>query len=54
MSDDRTAAAGGSGIGLIGLLIILGILGMGPCAGSCQGCGPTLGDVLHDAQCADK
>ena len=43
MSDVGTTAGGG--IGFFGALIILGLMGMGPCADSCEGCGPTMVDV---------
>lgn len=40
MSDSKVTVNAG-GIGLLGLLIILGLLGVGPCADDCAGCGPT-------------
>lgn len=39
------------GIGLFGMLIILGLLGIGPCAKSCSGCGPTPESIYRSVKC---
>jgi hypothetical protein len=47
---DATASAS-AGVGYFGWLILFGVLGLGPCADDCQGCGPTLADVVKQAPC---
>jgi len=43
-------ASSSAGMGLIGWLIVLGCLGLGPCADDCSGCGPTIQDVAKQIQ----
>ena len=45
------ASASAGGIGFFGVLIVLGILGLGPCADSCNNCGPTIADVAKQVKC---
>lgn len=46
-----TAEAASNGIGFFGMLIIIGLLGFGPCSDSCSGCGPTVKSVLQEVKC---
>lgn len=50
MSKKITVDANG-GIGILGMLVILGLLGIGPCAESCSGCGPTPASIYQDIKC---
>ena len=43
----------GGGMGLFGWLLILGLLGIGPCTNCMSGCGPTI-DVPKLVQQAEK
>lgn len=42
---------GGGSVGLLGALVLLGVIGLGPCADDCSGCGPTLKDAVQNVHC---
>ena len=51
MSNNGASEAASGGIGFFGMLIIIGLLGFGPCAETCAGCGPTVQSTLEDIKC---
>lgn len=51
VSKEQAKSTTCGGIGIIGMLVILGLLGLGPCAESCHGCGPTPESVYRSIKC---
>jgi hypothetical protein len=56
MSNGKATAEASAtgGIGFVGVLIILGLLGLGPCADDCSGCGPTPESVYRSIECVPQ
>lgn len=51
VSKEQGKSATCGGVGIFGMLVVLGLLGVGPCAESCSGCGPTPESIYLGIKC---